>query len=246
MAKTKNLKITSKIKLSAAEKKLVLSILRKVSKEKKKKGFDLQLLEFDYLYEKLITQKERSLIKKIIDTNPLAYGIKLPFLGTPVNPKNLIEIENQKIKIGKKVKVLEKQYLPKAVYNAYLMLSNSVFQDTGKKLLVDSGYRAAGCQTICFLEALKGNRFNFAKTMSEFALPGYSEHGFFEKQAIDFITEKRATAKGIKFEKTAEYKWLLKYAGKFGFHLSYPKGNPYGVTFEPRHWYYKSTWEPIN
>ena len=61
---------------------------------------------------------------------------------------------------------------------------------------------------------------------------GYSEHQM--GTTIDFIT----TGLGGRldgFDKTKSYKWLLKNAHKFGFVLSYPKGNKYYM-FEPWHW----------
>jgi D-alanyl-D-alanine carboxypeptidase len=77
--------------------------------------------------------------------------------------------------------------------------------------------------------------------MRNVALPGYSEHGYPPRQAIDFIT-----ADGISFgpekvfDETQEYGWLLKNAQKFGFYLSYPKNNKQEMAFEPWHWHYKA------
>ena len=38
------------------------------------------------------------------------------------------------------------------------------------------------------------------------------------------------------FAKTAAFRWLKRRAGEFGFWLSYPRGNPHGIAFEPWHW----------
>ena len=38
------------------------------------------------------------------------------------------------------------------------------------------------------------------------------------------------------FEATAAFAWLGEYAGRHGFGLSYPRGNPHGIVYEPWHW----------
>jgi D-alanyl-D-alanine carboxypeptidase len=63
---------------------------------------------------------------------------------------------------------------------------------------------------------------------------GYSEHQL--GTAVDFTTPAiGAVLTG--FDKTASYQWLQANAYKYGFVLSYPKGNGYFV-FEPWHWRY--------
>ena len=32
--------------------------------------------------------------------------------------------------------------------------------------------------------------------------------------------------------------WLASHAGEFGFSMSYPRGNPHGIVYEPWHWLY--------
>lgn len=61
---------------------------------------------------------------------------------------------------------------------------------------------------------------------------GYSEHQL--GTTIDFTTP---AIKGAytTFENTSAYDWLTKNAYKYGFVLSYPKGNTYYV-YEPWHW----------
>lgn len=61
---------------------------------------------------------------------------------------------------------------------------------------------------------------------------GYSEHQL--GSAIDFTTPGTGeTLSG--FEKSEAYTWLTQNAYKYGFILSYPKGNTYYI-FEPWHW----------
>lgn len=65
------------------------------------------------------------------------------------------------------------------------------------------------------------------------ALPGFSEHH--TGRAIDIGTP-GCPALTEAFELTAAYAWLTQRAHEFGFRLSYPRGNPHGVIFEPWHW----------
>ena len=65
------------------------------------------------------------------------------------------------------------------------------------------------------------------------ALPGFSEHH--TGRAIDIGTPGCPPLTEA-FEQTVAYGWLIDQADKFGFRLSYPRGNSHGVTFEPWHW----------
>lgn len=65
------------------------------------------------------------------------------------------------------------------------------------------------------------------------ALPGFSEHH--TGRAIDIGTP-GSPPLTEEFEQTAAYAWLTQHAAKFGFELTYPRGNPHGVIFEPWHW----------
>jgi len=38
------------------------------------------------------------------------------------------------------------------------------------------------------------------------------------------------------FEESEAFKWLKKYAVKYGFTMTYGKGNIYGYLYEPWHW----------
>ncbi len=65
------------------------------------------------------------------------------------------------------------------------------------------------------------------------AAPGHSEHH--SGRAVDLGTL-GCDALVEEFENTKAYQWLVDNAGSFGFRLSYPRGNPYGIAFEPWHW----------
>jgi D-alanyl-D-alanine carboxypeptidase len=69
------------------------------------------------------------------------------------------------------------------------------------------------------------------------AAPGYSEHH--GGCALDLGTPGEAPAEES-FERTPAFAWLQRRAGDFGFVMSYPRGNPHGIVYEPWHW----CWRP--
>ncbi len=65
------------------------------------------------------------------------------------------------------------------------------------------------------------------------APPGHSEHH--SGRAIDIGTSEAAALEEV-FEDTPSFAWLCAHAGRFGFAMSYPRGNPQGFVHEPWHW----------
>ncbi len=100
----------------------------------------------------------------------------------------------------------------------------------GVALQVKSGYRSYAEQ-----KSIKSN-YSFvygAGTANAFsAEQGYSEHQL--GTTVDFTTpDLKGRLDG--FDKTQSYQWLADNAYRYGFILSYPKGNGYYV-YEPWHW----------
>ena len=69
------------------------------------------------------------------------------------------------------------------------------------------------------------------------APPGFSEHH--SGRALDLSTEGFAPLEEA-FERSEAFKWLCGNGGRFGFTLSYPRGNRYGIVYEPWHWLYRN------
>ena len=65
------------------------------------------------------------------------------------------------------------------------------------------------------------------------ALPGFSEHH--TGRTVD-VTTPGCKVLEEEFENTSAFRWLAKRAGEFGFTMTYPRGNPLGVAYEPWHW----------
>lgn len=104
-------------------------------------------------------------------------------------------------------------------------------KEDGVDLLVASAYRSFGTQA-----ELKANyRFTYGTTANNFsAEQGYSEHQL--GTTVDLTTPEIGL--GLSgFDTTAAYAWLQANAHKYGFILSYPKGNTY-YQYEPWHWRY--------
>ena len=70
------------------------------------------------------------------------------------------------------------------------------------------------------------------------APPGSSEHH--TGKAVD-INTRGFPALEEDFEKSEAFKWLLLNAKNFGFRLSYPRENRFGMVYEPWHWFYDET-----
>ena len=100
-----------------------------------------------------------------------------------------------------------------------------------------SGYRSHDYQLGIFERKLaRGQRV--AEILSVNAAPGYSEHH--GGNALDIGTPGEPPAEES-FERTAAFAWLQAHAGGFGFHMSYPRGNPHGIVYEPWHWRFGGT-----
>ena len=100
------------------------------------------------------------------------------------------------------------------------------------RLLVVSAYRSPAYQ----VELIRGQLDRGASIddiLSRVAAPGYSEHH--SGCALD-LTTPGYEAVEEEFENYPAFTWLVANAPKHGFHLSYPRDNPYGVIYEPWHW----------
>lgn len=108
-------------------------------------------------------------------------------------------------------------------------------QADGVILVPISGFRSITDQQHLFFE-IKAQRGQVATKRAEVsAPPGYSEHhtGY----AVDIGDRKTpSTNLSPSFEETAAFKWLEKHAPYYSFELSFPKGNPQGINYEPWHW----------
>lgn len=184
---------------------------------------------------------ERALFNEFRNLKGDELGVTIPFRGIATGKEELVVLKDQQIQIAGKPAILPPQYLPPNVYERYLKMMDAMESDLGKRLYVESGYRSSAYQLYLFIFYLKNHDYSIRETTRWVALPGYSEHGAPQAQAIDFISADGVSGEENPklFEDLEEYGWLVENAGHFGFALSYPKGQP-GITFEPWHWRYEN------
>lgn len=165
-------------------------------------------------------------LEKLSKTDPelLQKYSKVYFLSENYVPERLIDIPADYLYSEKRLEQFEQRIW------AHLERMLDAARNDGVKLYVKSAYRSFGEQ-----KDLK-NSYSItygAGTANTFsAEQGYSEHQL--GTTIDLIT----TGLGGQlsgFDTTPAYNWLLLNAHKYGFTLSYPKGNAYYI-FEPWHW----------
>ena len=95
-----------------------------------------------------------------------------------------------------------------------------------------SGYRSHDYQLGIFERKL-ARGLSVEEILTVNAAPGYSEHH--SGRALDIGTLDEPPAEES-FENTAAFAWLRGNAGGYGFVMSYPRGNPHGIVYEPWHW----------
>lgn len=158
-----------------------------------------------------------------IDPELLKKYSKVYFLSENYVPEDLESIESKyAIDPTKQLQVLDK------IEPRLDDLLDEANED-GVQLRVLSAYRSFAEQ-----KAVKsGYLVQYGSGANAFsAEQGYSEHQL--GTTVDFTTP---VIKGAytSFETTTAFEWLMKNAYKYGFILSYPKGNSYYV-YEPWHW----------
>lgn len=166
-----------------------------------------------HLYK--LSQTDRELLQKYSNVY---------FLNENYVPSALSDIDISLLQRKEKVEKIHSTIKP------YLeaMIRDANAQDI--PLTVLSAYRSFDTQT-----ALKTSyKVQYGTTAANrfSADQGYSEHQL--GSTVDFTTPTNGEMLS-KFESTQAYTWLLENAHRYGFTLSYPKGNKF-YQFEPWHW----------
>ncbi len=105
----------------------------------------------------------------------------------------------------------------------------------GVNLYVVSAFRSVARQAELVRQKLETGEA-IADILTVCAPPGYSEHH--TGRAVDISTPD-CRALEVAFDQTAACAWLKKHAGRFGYAMSYPMGNPWGFQYEPWHWCFR-------
>lgn len=104
--------------------------------------------------------------------------------------------------------------------------------DYGIELQVVSAFRSVAYQ-LGILERKREHGQDIDTILRVSAAPGYSEHH--SGRAVD-LTTPGCTPLEDDFEHSPAYQWLHRHAHRYGFRMSFPRGNPHGIAFEPWHW----------
>ena len=102
----------------------------------------------------------------------------------------------------------------------------------GIQLLIVSGFRGFDYQAALIRKKIEAGR-SLAEVLAVNAAPGFSEHH--TGRAVDIATP-GSRPLTEEFEDTDAFRWLESRAIEFGFSMTYPRDNPWGITYEPWHW----------
>ena len=119
---------------------------------------------------------------------------------------------------------------PKAARAFVRMTAHS--REAGIALDVVSAFRSADYQLGILRRKIEHGQ-SIDEILRVSAAPGYSEHH--SGRAVDLTTPGYAALEE-EFETSPAFAWLKRNASKFGFALSYPRGNRHGIAYEPWHW----------
>ena len=106
----------------------------------------------------------------------------------------------------------------------------------GIQLLIVSGFRGIDYQAALIRKKIEAGQ-SIEQVLQVNTAPGHSEHH--TGCAVDIATP-GSRPLTEEFEDTDAFRWLESRAIEFGFSLTYPRDNPWGIAFEPWHWSLKA------
>lgn len=127
------------------------------------------------------------------------------------------------------------QWLAPRAAGAWLRMRHAAALGQVELQLV-SAFRSIAYQ-VSIIERKLARGQDMAQILDVSAAPGYSEHH--TGRAIDVTTPGFASLEE-EFEQSPAFRWLTHNAVKYGFSLSFPRGNRHGIAYEPWHWCWKA------
>ena len=165
------------------------------------------------------TQAEKTFLENLFAANATGYG----FLGKKVTDKLTASIpEKDRKKVGRTGHFLYRGESER--------LYKKLQQDLGASIVLTSGIRGVVKQTHLFLAKTIQSKGNLSKASRSLAPPGHSYHGVgdFDVGKVGFGRKNFTQA----FANTDEFRKLV----DLGYvSIRYPRGNKFGVRYEPWH-----------
>ena len=134
------------------------------------------------------------------------------------------------VSVGLDIYGRDRQLTPDAA-GRWTELRAAAHQD-GNVLLLVSAFRSLEYQRHIFERKIRAGE-SLERILKVNTPPGYSAHH--TGRAVDLTTPGCAPL-AEEFESTAAFTWLARHAHRFGFAMTYPRGNPFGISYEPWHW----------
>lgn len=145
-------------------------------------------------------------------------------------PKDLVKASNAGIRRG------DSYYLRNILINDLKNMITATKAD-GIDLSIVSGYRSYATQQSTYNYWLSKNNNDVAYVDTFSARPGHSQHQL--GTVIDFSSNEINDALGDSFANTKASKWLVSNAYKYGFVISYPKGDESTTGYKYESWHYR-------
>lgn len=136
----------------------------------------------------------------------------------------------QLVSIGQDIFGRDQQMAPQAARAWFDMKDTAA--SSGIELQAVSAFRSIDYQAGIIRSKLAAG-LSMENILEVSAAPGFSEHH--TGRALDISTPGYEPLEEV-FEDSHAFQWLQKSAGEFGFVMSFPRNNPYGVAYEPWHW----------
>ena len=156
-------------------------------------------------------------------------------LGAP--PRSLARIISEAtelVSIGLDIHGREQKLTHKAAEGWHSM--KLAAEKDGEILQLVSAFRSVDYQKQIIQRKLAADQ-SWEQILRVSALPGFSEHH--SGRTVD-VTTPGSKPLEEKFENTSAFGWLTHHAGKFGFTMTYPRDNKFGVAYEPWHWTFRA------
>jgi len=155
-------------------------------------------------------------------------------LGAPSRSNARLFIEaTELVSVGLDIYGRKQRLMPEAA-SAWNQMKTAAEKD-GETLQLVSAFRSVDYQKQIIQRKLAAGQ-SWEQILRVSALPGFSEHH--TGRTID-VTTPGSKVLEEEFENTPAFRWLARRAGEFGFVMTYPRDNSFGVAYEPWHWTFR-------